>query len=141
MHGYIPPLPNVPSWRSDQVKHRDDFTFTFYIGEYRRPALNDSKTNHHQSSAIKCTGEINIFLRSGPRMFLMCSVDVNMAIFSGPVHIKTIFSLWTGVDKHFIGNALCSADGCHVTNTHFLKVNSAFTNPYNTELALKSCLG
>jgi len=26
-------------------------------------------------------------------------------------HIKTIFSLWTGTDKYFIGNAFCSSDG------------------------------
>jgi hypothetical protein len=29
MHGAIPPLPNTPSWRGDQLKkkHRDNFTF------------------------------------------------------------------------------------------------------------------
>jgi hypothetical protein len=26
----IPPLPNTPSWRGAQLKHRDNFTFTFY---------------------------------------------------------------------------------------------------------------
>jgi hypothetical protein len=29
MNGAIPPLPNTPSWRGAQLKHRDIFTFTF----------------------------------------------------------------------------------------------------------------
>jgi hypothetical protein len=29
MSGAIPPLPNTPSWRGAQLKHRDNFTFTF----------------------------------------------------------------------------------------------------------------
>jgi hypothetical protein len=28
MSGAIPPLPNTPSWRGAQLKHRDSFTFT-----------------------------------------------------------------------------------------------------------------
>jgi len=27
MRGAISLLPNTPSWRGDQLKHRDDFTF------------------------------------------------------------------------------------------------------------------
>jgi len=27
MIGATPPLPHTPSWRSDQLKHRDNFTF------------------------------------------------------------------------------------------------------------------
>jgi len=27
MSGAIPPLPNMPSWRGAQLKHRDNFTF------------------------------------------------------------------------------------------------------------------
>jgi hypothetical protein len=27
MRGAIPPLPNTPSWRGAQLKHRDNFTF------------------------------------------------------------------------------------------------------------------
>jgi hypothetical protein len=27
MSGAIPPLPNTPSWRGAQLKHRDNFTF------------------------------------------------------------------------------------------------------------------
>jgi hypothetical protein len=30
MSGAIPPLPNKPSWRSAQLKHRDNFTFYYY---------------------------------------------------------------------------------------------------------------
>jgi hypothetical protein len=30
MRGDILPLPNTPSWRDAQLKHRDNFTFTSY---------------------------------------------------------------------------------------------------------------
>jgi hypothetical protein len=29
MNGSIPPFPNTPPWRGAQLKHRDNFTFTF----------------------------------------------------------------------------------------------------------------
>jgi hypothetical protein len=29
MSGDVSPLPNTPSWRGAQLKHRDNFTFTF----------------------------------------------------------------------------------------------------------------
>jgi hypothetical protein len=29
MRGDIPPLPNTSSWRGAQLKHRDNFTFTY----------------------------------------------------------------------------------------------------------------
>jgi hypothetical protein len=29
MRGAIPPVPNMISWRGAQLKHRDNFTFTF----------------------------------------------------------------------------------------------------------------
>jgi hypothetical protein len=29
VRGAIPPLPNTPSWCGAQLKHRDNFTFTF----------------------------------------------------------------------------------------------------------------
>jgi hypothetical protein len=31
MRGAIPSLPNTPSWRGAQLKHRDNFTFTFAL--------------------------------------------------------------------------------------------------------------
>jgi hypothetical protein len=31
MSGAIPPLPNTPSRCGGQLKHRDNFTFTFYL--------------------------------------------------------------------------------------------------------------
>jgi hypothetical protein len=31
MRGAIPPLPNTPSWCGAQLKHRDNFTFTFAL--------------------------------------------------------------------------------------------------------------
>jgi hypothetical protein len=33
MRGAISPLPNMPSWRGAQLKHRDNFTFTFIVRE------------------------------------------------------------------------------------------------------------
>jgi hypothetical protein len=32
--GAIPPLPNTPSWRGAQLKHRDNFTFTSECFDY-----------------------------------------------------------------------------------------------------------
>jgi hypothetical protein len=34
MSGAIPPLPNMPSWRGAQLKHRDNFTFYLYYHRY-----------------------------------------------------------------------------------------------------------
>jgi len=31
MRGAILPLPNTPSWRGAQLKHEDNFTFTFHL--------------------------------------------------------------------------------------------------------------
>jgi hypothetical protein len=31
MHGAITQLPNTPSWRGAQLKHRDNFTFLPYL--------------------------------------------------------------------------------------------------------------
>jgi len=33
MSGAVPPLPNTPLWRGAQLKHRDNFAFTFYSGD------------------------------------------------------------------------------------------------------------
>jgi hypothetical protein len=33
MSGAIPPLPNTPPWRGAQLKHRDNFTFTFIFSK------------------------------------------------------------------------------------------------------------
>jgi hypothetical protein len=36
MSGTIPPFPNTTPWRGAQLKHRDNFTFTFkYINQFR----------------------------------------------------------------------------------------------------------
>jgi hypothetical protein len=41
MNGAIPPLPNTPSWRGAQLKHRDNFTLTlpFNINCYPHACL------------------------------------------------------------------------------------------------------
>jgi len=33
MSGAIPPLPNMPSWRGAQLKHRDNFTVYLSVTE------------------------------------------------------------------------------------------------------------
>jgi hypothetical protein len=67
MNGAIPPLPNTPSWRGAQLKHRDNFTFHFYLltlnkvgnnklqflePRLRRPSLDDQL---HMLTFIKIT--------------------------------------------------------------------------------------
>jgi hypothetical protein len=43
-----------------------------------------------------------------------------MGTISGTAHIKSIFSLWTGVGKHFIVNALCSSGDSVTQLIHIL---------------------
>jgi len=43
MSGAIPPLPNTPSWRGDQLKHSDNFTFYLYNNN------NNNNNNLHYS--------------------------------------------------------------------------------------------
>jgi hypothetical protein len=54
-----------------------------------------------------------------------------MGTISGTTHIKTKFSAWTGTDKHFIGNALCSSGNCHLTLSHLhaFKLTNIFYGP------------
>jgi hypothetical protein len=44
--------PNTPSWRGAQLKHRDNFTFTFYLHKYCRSNRRLSKI----SEVLKLTG-------------------------------------------------------------------------------------
>jgi hypothetical protein len=34
MSGSIPPLPNMPSWRGAQLKHRDNFNFYMILNHF-----------------------------------------------------------------------------------------------------------
>jgi hypothetical protein len=68
MRGAIPPLPNTPSWRGAQLKHRDNFTFTFYtyyFAHFEYPVFGLGKVdrwNPIRTSAIQS--------RSRPMRFL-----------------------------------------------------------------------
>jgi hypothetical protein len=46
MHGDITPLPSTPSWRGAQLKHRDNFTFSFFIVR--------SRTNDMAEATLRC---------------------------------------------------------------------------------------
>jgi len=64
--------------------------------------------------------------------FLTCSVGLNMVTISDKTHIKTIYSLSSGICKYFIGNALCSSDDSVTHLIHildFATVNYAFYKP------------
>jgi hypothetical protein len=58
MNWAMSPLPNTPSWRGAQLKHRDIFTFTFYPKVYllRRTTWNLSRSSgwDSNSGAPKC---------------------------------------------------------------------------------------
>jgi hypothetical protein len=45
MSGAIPPLPNMPSWRGAQLKHRDNFTFPFTIQSYAIYTVETASSN------------------------------------------------------------------------------------------------
>jgi hypothetical protein len=63
MSGAIPPLPQYTSWRGAQLKHRDNFTFTFYLGRGIVPTEGlylhgitqhgNANTHIHASSGIR----------------------------------------------------------------------------------------
>jgi hypothetical protein len=42
-----------------------------------------------------------------------------MGTINDMTHIKTIFSFLPGNGRHFIGNVLCSSDGCCAAYSHF----------------------
>jgi hypothetical protein len=39
--------PNTPSWRGAQLKHRDNFTFTFYCAKELTEVYRPSERNYH----------------------------------------------------------------------------------------------
>jgi len=48
MRGYIPPLPNTPSWRGDRLKYRDNFTFTITNLDTRCRSVVRFTLSYHQ---------------------------------------------------------------------------------------------
>jgi hypothetical protein len=50
----------------------------------------------------------------------MRSVDLNIGTISGTTHIKTVFSFWPGIGKHFTGNALWISDNSVMQLIHIL---------------------
>jgi hypothetical protein len=61
MRRAIPPLPNTPSWRGAQLKHRDDLNLNFKSGYGRHVALRLLTKAHH------CYAEACKF---GPTVFM-----------------------------------------------------------------------
>jgi hypothetical protein len=56
-----------------------------------------------------------------------------MATINGTTtHIQTVFSFWTGTNKHFIGNALCSSDGSVTRLIHILHLVTIISVFYKT---------
>jgi hypothetical protein len=45
MSGAIPPLPNTPSWRGAQLKHRDLFTFYLLMKSAQNVIIRGSRLN------------------------------------------------------------------------------------------------
>jgi hypothetical protein len=52
-----------------------------------------------------------------------------MVTINGMTHLKKIFSLWTGTEKRFIGNTLCSSDDSATQLIHILH-SSCQVMPY-----------
>jgi hypothetical protein len=64
MSGAIPPLPNAPSWRGAQLKHRDvTFTFTFEEGAVDI-GHNDSNVKTFISRSYLAKNQINIYVHA-----------------------------------------------------------------------------
>jgi hypothetical protein len=54
MSGAIPRLPNTPSWRGAQLKHRDNFTFTFFFCSCLICGKSDSNFSLNNNSVKVC---------------------------------------------------------------------------------------
>jgi hypothetical protein len=56
MRGAIPPLPNTPSWRNAQLrrKHRDKFTFIFYVRTYIHTYIHTVTDLHMYINGVVC---------------------------------------------------------------------------------------
>jgi len=62
MSGAIPPLPNTPPWSGAQLKHRDNFTFTFHGAESLRRKQSRSFSGNFSplmepGSSLSCSQE------------------------------------------------------------------------------------
>jgi hypothetical protein len=75
MSGAIPPLPNMPSRRGTQLKHRDNFNFAFIIiiiiinGGGGGGGGGSSSSS---SSSRSCSIEENYELRMWEEVFVLC---------------------------------------------------------------------
>jgi hypothetical protein len=72
------------------------------------------------SPTIKCIGNIDTFSNIGPHEVLYVLSRSQYGAISDTTHIKTIFSFWTSIGKHFIGNAGCSSDDSLTKLIHIL---------------------
>jgi hypothetical protein len=88
--------------------------------EYRCLASNKSKIfKRHLSSTIKCNEGTGIF-KHWTSQSSLCALYISIWHHSGTTHIKTIFSFWSGVGKHFTGNVLCSSEDSVTLFIHIL---------------------
>jgi hypothetical protein len=51
MSGAVPPLPNTLPWRGAQLKHRHNFTFTFYGYQYDGQEYTNFRENWYEDHA------------------------------------------------------------------------------------------
>jgi hypothetical protein len=112
-------------------KNLKDFAI-FNENKYRCLALKGSKIKHYIPSTTQCIGKSIHFQTMDITKYLMYSADLLIwAPLVALAHIRTIFSFWTGIGKHFIGNALCSSDDSvmliHVL--YFFMINSVLYKP------------
>jgi len=89
MRGAIPPLPSMPSWRGAQLKHRDNFTFTFVECESSLP--------RSQKSAIgPYLAPVNSFipdpssLPKYPMWFLAC-VSPTKIVYTSLISLHSVY--------------------------------------------------
>jgi hypothetical protein len=81
MSGAIPPLPYTPSWRGAQLKHRENFTFTFFL--YVNSILHHSNINSIQRGTV-----------SGP---------LTRGLWGGGGHDKQMVASVRGLLRHVTG--------------------------------------
>jgi hypothetical protein len=130
MRGPIPPLPNTPSWRGAQLKRRDNFTFTFSVGELyeavecpsrKRHVFGWNKTWDCWGLGLISTAE-NLFEKRARECSLLCDMEISQmsegagggaerCIPNPRVHIRGLaMSIWCwhrdGTDQNSINTSL-----------------------------------
>jgi hypothetical protein len=113
--------PNTPSWHGAQLKHRDNFTFIFYLGISFLLSVSLFHDSFSQS-----TSHFHVWLLVRP-LFYIISVVIQICFLSHGSHNFSILE----IKFHLCPNILLStlfSDTCNLCSSH--KVRQHVSQPY-----------